>query len=93
MTSDKQSPADIVAAVRARIAADPTSQGGPIMLPLPEPPPVAESGCWNCRFQRDGECRFGPPVAILMPNGTVETIWPEVLDGDWCREHVEVRHK
>lgn len=35
---------------------------------------------------RDGQCRRRTPIALLLREDLLETVWPEVDAGQWCGE-------
>lgn len=55
-----------------------------------------EESCGNCRYMRDGTCRFRAPVLYRRSAGgdltTPEAEWPPVYSFMWCGAW-QKRHK
>lgn len=67
----------------------------PAAPPTPPPTPSKSAMGWNCGICRyaavmsDGslQCRHDPPGLLINTNGTVMSVWPNVLTIDWCGEY------
>lgn len=48
--------------------------------------------CGNCRFYREKECHFDPPVVIGTPvvPVTIKSVWPPVAASAWCGKWVQL---